>query len=77
MLQGTVEIEKAQEQQGDAIKCLDKEVKDSIAALQTDVSELASHNGGNGDGTGYSSQEGDSSEQRGIAKVLDPRPNAG
>ena len=37
---------------GDPMKALDKEVKDSIVALRTEVSELASHNEGGNDNIG-------------------------
>ena len=70
-------IEKAQKQLGDAIKCLDKEVKDSIGALRTEVSELAATMKVIMMALGKTPTPGDTSELRGKDEVPEPKPDAG
>ena len=72
-----VGIEKAQKQLGDTIKCLDKEVKDSITALRSKVSELAATMKVMMMVMGKTLILGDAPECKGKDEVLEPKPVAG
>ena len=66
-------IEENQRQLGDAIKDLTTEVKDVVATLQLEMSEMATIVKVMILALGNSSQEGGASERRGKVKVPDPR----
>ena len=70
-------IEENQRQMGDAVKDLTTEVKDVVATLREEMSELAATVKVMMMALGNRSQEGGASEQRGKAKVPDPIPYAG
>ena len=70
-------IEDTQRQLGEAVKDLTVEVKDVVAALHAEMSELTATVKVMMIALGNSSHEGGPSERRGKAKVPDPRPYAG
>ena len=70
-------IEDTQGQLGDAIKNLTTKVKDVVATLRLDMSELMATIKVMMIVLGNSFHEDGPSERRGKVKVLDPRPYAG
>ena len=69
-------IEETQKQLGDAMKALDKEVKDSIATLWIEVSELAATMKVIMMAIGKTPIVSDALKCKGKEKVLEPRLNA-